>query len=597
MPPKRNRSKRSRPAPSTARDGTEKATTNEPSRLKRSRRPDEENIGLKQSTMLEQSKTDLQGLKNLTAVVTMCVEHPSDLQPEFLLSIVKNITNLVRTIPVTVILEHAPKLPAFLSSVRKSPLAIDVSIIVACFLQIVLQIISETLSGDNLHSKATLATQHETLIKRALEWALQILTDLIKRPSSHSVHEQVFVEPPHKLHDVMLMRQNANLANVIRSIAQTDCKSLPAIIRRICNILTSVMPKPSCHVFISTVITEIGKLPLMSSSTEVQAQLPEDFVNSVFTSQWDKWPVMSNKLSLEAQAELLFISEKGYEQYVANLREKMTWTTDIEIMQKETQSLAEAAVNYVEIHWRLMNNVRQEINAKSHSKNGSVFGIHLWKDRVWMRGVLSATEEKLGEELIWRIYPGIRQCLRQLFILDEAFRRYGNVHAGVIGARKLYEGMKLNQRRVVSRNCQATLIIIESIVERLIWACGRSQRPKQGYVSNTEDTAKMCAAIICALQTVRWRGSPPENALDESEQVKTLLFEIWCGNFPKVSKRQQNRMKITSSLAIAVIAAQGAEVAKDFFARVSDNEEAEHEIRWALSVSKGLEDRHSHRTT
>lgn len=604
MAPVRGRKKRPLESSSSIQTRSSKEKkSKEPTRLKRSLRlPVKDVTTSRKPPPAPKPVYDYERLSKLESTASTCVKDSSkanENEKSFLTSFVQEAAELLSSVPVAVLLEQVPSLPRALALASKPSFGIDAASVVTCFMYLA----ADGCSKQPIHKKSDSETPFDqvtelsSVARRASEWALRNLTDLMRQHVESTGHEHVLIEPWFKVHDALIPRLCESLSVTIRSLSQLTIRSFQEAIDGISQGLIRVMTNPLTHPLLSTLIIEIAAVRPSVKNVHGEHELPSEFVKAVFDVQFqtsvDERLATFNGLSIEAQAELLYLSDEGYKNHVSELRSTVTWTTQVEIIREKTRALGEAAFNHAEIHWKLMDEVRRTLRV-----HFPPFGLLLWKDRVWMRGTMTTAEERLGGEVVWRVAPAMRKCVGQMVILDEALRQGGNIHAGVLGAQTLYKAMKVEDGGLVSCNWHATLIVIESMVERMVWACGRSQRQKRPAtgIITTEETIQICAGIIASMQTVRIRASATEKKQDKiqtsNDETEEFLRKVWENNGATNWSKRDKNAPMCSLLWTAIIAACDLGVAKRWFQQVvnADNDSHVHEFAWACSYTTHIED-------
>lgn len=458
--------------------------------------------------------------------------------------------DLLANLSIDVIFEHVPNLSRALIQAAKLSSCVNPPDVVSCFLYMALK-------KSNVENEVEQGNMEENVSNRASKWALPILSKLVKWSPPTSLHDHVFIEPWYKVHQVELSAQVEYMIFALSQYRSMPGRKFDQIIDELVHPILRLLNEPDGNIYCSPTF---------------------------------------QRLSLNARADLLYLSQQIYSVYLTDLRRIFSSRdVDMTAVEKYTQPLSRACEKHATIHWKLMDHVCQAVHA-----DGEPFSVNVWKDRLWTRCVLINVSLQLGDDIAWRIHPKLRTYVKQMRVLQDCFYKVGNIEAGVTLARLLHKWLKLDQRATISVLWQATLIVLEEMVECAVWACGRHQRQSDvtAKSSSRVQLADICSAIISAMQTLRLKDGQcvysDDVIMKSRKNMCDVLFTIWNGRNVKNSKPENC---VSSLFVIALIAAKDTDQAKECMARLygrrSSEDMLKHEVSWAVRASERIETRFS----
>lgn len=532
-----------------------------------------------------------------------------------LLAVLKCAVELLPVAPLTTIIKHAPKLPLVLMRAVNNP-GVSATEVIKCFVYLSTKFSQQSNNSDE-HAVKTSDVDDENdneVTKRASKWALETLVEHLGNTSTPSIHANVFVEPWFTLHETLVSKQGSNISTALSLLQNKPREQVARTVGGILKLLMKVARHDSAPIqgLLSSVLESVASIPPSLKSKGLKSFIPEQELNNMLhldvELSSDQHRKLIHCLTPAAQVGLLHLSDDAYSHHIEHLKATLTWMSDVQTVITQTEVIGEAAQKYAEIHWKLMDHVRSNILASADTK--SLFRIPLSNDRVWMRGALASAAKRLGSNITLHIAPTLRHHVVQFLICDEALCNGRNIEAGVLGARSLYRAMNLKERVIPSLNWQATLFTMESVVERLIWACGRCARKPSVGAKSKEELARICCAIMIAIVTVRTVGSiasSKDMAKRRYANMIRVLLSVWNNKFvEKHSQRQE--FWISSLFCIAVVSTVGEADGKRCLSKLvsfpgrqfssssltgnggGDIQDVQrHEIAWGMHVSQELE--------
>lgn len=487
---------------------------------------------------------------------------------------------------VASVLREAPKVPRAILLAAEPASRVDPTLVVVCLLHLMAPppgVGAALERAADAHTPFADVTSPSAVTERAAEWALRLLTELVKVPRNPSVHEHVSVMSRERLGISVLCNMQGTLqTDLLPALCAMPYDRAVANLHAIQHALIPVLCQADARLVLSTVLAASLHVRHPVSGAGAAPVLCEPFERAL--AQHVKVPYT---LSSEAQVALLLCSGAALSAHLARLADSIDTSTSPCAARALTRQVADAAARCARVHWRVMDGVRRAVG-----RTDEPFSLPCWRGRLWTRAVLTVAAESLGIALVSRVVPSLRRCVRQALVLQVALRDGHNVAAGVLSARALYDGLGLAARLGVSVNMQATLLCTEGVVERAVWACARAVR-EGGMTSEDEEVGvpvvRVCAGLVVATALVRMCAKRVVEKEAALVRRRELLVNVIHGSVDDVCGRGVYAdVRMTGLLAVSMVAAGRQRVGAKWMEERGDEFERA-EWAWGLHVAETIE--------
>lgn len=463
------------------------------SRLKRPRRlpePDHTRPHPQPPTTLpSRVSVQLSKINNHCAFLCQTDCTKSDENNQLLDDVVRQCADLLPSVSVPSLLDNAPLLPQVLRRAMNAP-NLNTEALTKCFIIFASQ--SPPAPKDNDPFAVDSLSDKDNLVTAAVDWALLMFLRCLSLTSNSTIqnccrsHKGVLVGPRDEVRRCIIERLGITLTSALKSLKPNDSPSMMGVVNNMVNHGLCPLREVACA--LRCVLRQILDEPRDSPTKKQGVLLLCDLSELLIQKNGDRF----DKLSLDDRADLLYASDHIYDWFVKRLKKRVVEDTSWECLVRETEAISIAAQKHITVHWKLMDYVRDALEARTGE-----FKVCWWRRQTWLRVALAQVVGELGaKEIGERVPPALKLCMRQTVTLVHALKTEENLEAGVKAAQLLYDGMRLSRRLVLARNEQAILLTFETLVVQALWACGVQMRTK-GYLATKAVRIGAALAVAC----------------------------------------------------------------------------------------------------
>lgn len=511
------------------------------SRLKRPRRSPEPNQNRLPSepptTLSPQISAQLFKLNSQCASLSHAASESSDQHDQALDDVVRQCSDLLPKVGVATMLDDAPLVPQIL---RRAMGALNLTTVALtkCFIIFASQLPSISKENDPFSVKGP--TTNANLVIAGVDWALLMFLKSLSLTSSSATqkccraHRGVLVGHRCEIRKCIVERSAANLSSNLELLRTSNTITMTSTSDRTLNCDFSYPLKEG---LLTGALERAIDEPRDFSTGRLSVPLLHRMPELLLQKNGD----LFDKLSLDDRADLLYVSDHIYDWFVQRLEQKVAGVVSWKSLVCETKPISIAARKHITLHWKLMDRVREAVEART-----AHFKMCWWKRQKWMRVALAQVTDELSPKQIGeRVPPALKLCMRQVAILVHALKTEQNIEAGVKAAQLLFDYTGLTRRIGLHRNQHAVLLVFEALVVRALWACGLQTR-KGGF--STTNAARIGVALAVACSMGRTTGGRPIESEVQPRAVFDDLMTVMSVSSP-------NSKLITTNMSNVYLAA------------------------------------------
>lgn len=397
----------------------------------------------------------------------------------------------------------------------------------------------------------------------------------------HSGLMRVFVSPRDTL-DEAIVRQH--IGDVLQYAEYLHKHSRhPADVHNVmlslCSKLCIFLHEPWCISVIGKLIT-LTALPTSLRQDKALSDnwLPDNFIQAIFSDDAKAFLALPEA----AQSTILRSSDVGRRLYVLHAEKQLD---GIEGKDGKTSSeitaivrpLGLAAAEDVNIHWELMDGVRREVCSTTEP-----FSVRTWRKRRYYRAILAEVlnivlavgeenalvrEESpvispLSRRLPFFVRPAVRHMVALFRVMDDFdSTRESRQTASRNCIRSVCSLLGLDEKCRISADMHAFLICIESLLERLCWACGMSLSVLKSdcnwtYSQGDAQVLQDITTLVSVVDTIRLPGGTSAETDDilvqKSAVLKATLEEMLIKSKLKIP-RGSDGVRINGLLSFSIV--------------------------------------------